>query len=178
MSKNDHFREMVTTASTRGFHPCFVMFDRWYSGIDNPKYISKRGWNWFSRIKKNRMVNPDDTDNRPVSDLEISDDGMTVHMKKYRFVRVFHTVNKDGKNRFWATNSSPGIIRTDGTSRPSAGQSRIITALSKNYVVSRTVRSEKKPANDTTSTVLSALSSALKQLTRLTISPSITPNGK
>jgi hypothetical protein len=50
------------------------------------------------------MVNPDETENRPVSDLEIPDDGMIVHMKKYGFVRVFHTVNKDGKNRFWATN--------------------------------------------------------------------------
>jgi putative transposase len=34
-SKNDHFREIVMTASTRGFQPYFVMFDSWYSGIDN-----------------------------------------------------------------------------------------------------------------------------------------------
>jgi hypothetical protein len=104
MSKNDHFREMVTTASARGFQPYFVMFDSWYSGIDNLKCFSKLGWNWFSRIKKNRMVNPDDTENRPVSYLAIPDDGMTVHMKKFGFVRVFHTVNKDGKHRFWASN--------------------------------------------------------------------------
>ena len=104
LTKNDHFREMITTASTRGFHPFFVMFDSWYSGIDNLKCITKLGWNWFSRIKKNRMVNPDHTDNRPVSSLVIPDDGMTVHMKKYGFVRVFHTVNKDGKERFWASN--------------------------------------------------------------------------
>ena len=50
------------------------------------------------------MVNPDDTENRPISALVIPDDGMTVHMKKYGFVRVFHTVNKDGKHRFWASN--------------------------------------------------------------------------
>jgi hypothetical protein len=103
LSKNDHFREMITTASTRGFQPYFVMFDSWYSGIDNLKCVSRLGWNWFTRIKKNRMVNPDHTDNRPVSSLTIPDDGLNVHMKKFGFVRVFHTVNKDGKERFWAT---------------------------------------------------------------------------
>jgi hypothetical protein len=50
------------------------------------------------------MVNPDDTGNRPVASLSIPDDGMNVHMKKYGFVRVFHSVNKDGRDRFWASN--------------------------------------------------------------------------
>jgi hypothetical protein len=104
LSKNDHFRDMVKTASDRGFQPYFVMFDSWYSGIDNLKCIDTLGWNWFSPIKKNRMVNPDKTGNHPVSALTIPDDGITVHMKKYGFVRVFHTVNKDGRNRFWASN--------------------------------------------------------------------------
>lgn len=104
LSKNDHFRDMLKTASERGFQPYFVMFDSWYSGIDNLKCVSRLGWNWFTRIKKNRMVNPDHTDNRPVSSLTFPDDGLNVHMKKFGFVRVFHTVNKDGKERFWATN--------------------------------------------------------------------------
>ena len=47
MSKNDHFREMVTIASARGFQPYFVMFDSCYYGIDNLKCVSKFGWNWF-----------------------------------------------------------------------------------------------------------------------------------
>jgi hypothetical protein len=80
------------------------MFDNWYSGIDTLKCGSRLGWNWFTRIKKNRTVNPDHTDNRPVFSLTIPDDGLNVHRKKFGFVRVFHTVNKDGKERFWATN--------------------------------------------------------------------------
>lgn len=104
LSKNDHFRDMPKTASWRGFQPYFVMFDSWYSGIDNPKCVSRLSWNWFTRIKKNRMVNPDHTDNRPVSSLTIPDDGLNIHMKKFGFVWVSHTVNKDGKERFWATN--------------------------------------------------------------------------
>jgi hypothetical protein len=95
---------MVMMASAWGFQPYFVMFDSWYSGIDNLNCVSRLGWNWFFCMKKNRMVNPDDTENRPVSDLDLPDEGLTVHMKKYGFVRVFHTVNKDGKSRFWATN--------------------------------------------------------------------------
>ena len=104
LSKNDHLRQMLHTASVRGFQPYFVMFDSWYSGNDNLKFIDKLGWNWFSRLKKNRMVNPDDTENRPVSSVTIPDDGVVVHMKKYGFIRLFHTMNKRGKDRYWATN--------------------------------------------------------------------------
>ena len=104
LSKNDHFRAMIQTAFDRGFHPYVVMFDSWYSGIDNLKFIDRFGWYWYSRVKKNRMVNPDKTGNRPVSDLTIPDDGIVVHMKKYGFVRVFHSVNKDGRSRYWVSN--------------------------------------------------------------------------
>jgi hypothetical protein len=50
------------------------------------------------------MVNPDLTDNRPVSSLTIPDDGLNVPMKKFGFVWFFHFVNKDGKKRFCASN--------------------------------------------------------------------------
>jgi len=50
------------------------------------------------------MVNPDDTENRPVNTLVIPDEGMVVHMKKYKFIKLFHSVNKAGKDRYWATN--------------------------------------------------------------------------
>lgn len=104
LTKNDHLRAMLKTAATRGFQPAFVLFDSWYSGIENLKCLDRLGWQWFTRIKKNRMVNPDDTGNRPVATLAIPDDGLVVHMKKYGFVKVFHTVNKAGKDRYWATN--------------------------------------------------------------------------
>lgn len=50
------------------------------------------------------MMNPHHTVNCQVSSLAIPDDGMTVHLKKYGFARVFRTANKDGKDRFWASN--------------------------------------------------------------------------
>lgn len=95
---------MLKTASGRGFQPSFVMFDSWYSGTDNLRCISRPCWNWLTCIRNNRMVNPDDTDNRLVSFFTIPDDGLKIHMKKLGFVRVFHTINKDGKERYCATN--------------------------------------------------------------------------
>ena len=104
LTKNDHFRAMLQTAADRGFQPYFVSFDSWYSSTANLKFIDKLGWQWFSRVKKNRMVNPDNTENRPVASLTISEDGEVVHMKKYGFIKLFHSVNKAGKDRYWATN--------------------------------------------------------------------------
>jgi len=104
LTKNEHLRSMVQTAANRGFEPYFVMFDSWYSSLENLKFIKRLGWRWFSRIKKNRMVNPDNTGNVQVSSLFIPEEGIEVHMKKYGFVKIFHTINKSGKDRYWATN--------------------------------------------------------------------------
>ncbi len=40
------------------------------------------------------MVNPDRTGNVHVSSLTIPDDGIEVHLRKYGFIRAFHSVNK------------------------------------------------------------------------------------
>ena len=113
LTKNDHFRTMLRTAAERGFQPYFVSFDSWYASTANLKFIDKLGWQWFSRVKKNRMVNPDDTKNQPVASLTISEDGEVVHMKKYGFIKLFHSVNRAGKDRYWATN----CLTMDATGR-------------------------------------------------------------
>jgi hypothetical protein len=71
------------------------------------------GWNWLTQVKKNRSVNPDNTENRSVSSLTISDDGMVVHMKKFGFVKVFYSRNKAGRDWYWETN----CLTMDGTGR-------------------------------------------------------------
>ena len=55
-TKNGHFREMIQTAINRGFSPYLVLFDSWYSGIENLKFLRNLGLNWFTRLKKNRHV--------------------------------------------------------------------------------------------------------------------------
>ena len=72
-TKNDHFRDMLQTAIDRGFAPSVVMFDSRYSGIENLKFLRLHGLNWFTRLKKNRQVNPDKSGNIGVGTLDIPD---------------------------------------------------------------------------------------------------------
>jgi hypothetical protein len=61
LTKNDHFQAMLKEAHRRGFVPACVVFDSWYSGLDNLKLIRSFGWVWLTRLKSNRKVNPDRT---------------------------------------------------------------------------------------------------------------------
>lgn len=102
-TKNDHLRDMLETAKERGFRPDFVLFDSWYSSLDNLKKIRDHGWHWLTRLKKNRLVNPDNTKNVQISTIDIPSDGRNVHLKGYGFVKVFRIVSKDGDEEHWAT---------------------------------------------------------------------------
>jgi putative transposase len=57
----------------------------------------------LTRFKSNRLVNPDDTGNVPISTLEISPEGRSVHLKGYGFIRVFRTAAPNGDAEYWAT---------------------------------------------------------------------------
>ncbi|WP_456427210.1 IS701 family transposase [Rhodocaloribacter sp.] len=103
-TKNEHFRDMLEEAKKRGFVPQYVVFDSWYSGLENLKAVRAHSWCFFTRLKSNRLVNPDDTYNRAISEVEIADQGRVVHLKGFGFVRVFRTVNRDGDAEHWATN--------------------------------------------------------------------------
>lgn len=102
-TKNDHFIEMLTRAKERGFAPAMVCFDSWYSGLDNLKAVRSHDWHFLTRLKSNRQVNPDGSDNVAVSLLAIPVEGMRVHLKGFGFVQLFRTVAKDGHGEHWAT---------------------------------------------------------------------------
>ena len=117
-TKNEHFREMLDRASNREFGPEYVVFDSWYSGLDNLKKVRDLEWTFFARLKKNRKVNPDDTHNRQIQEIEIPEEGRVVHLKGYGFVKVFRTDSTDGDAedgdpseskeenvQYWATNN-------------------------------------------------------------------------
>jgi hypothetical protein len=67
------------------------------------KALRSLGWRWLTRLKSNRLVNPDDTGNVPISTLEIPPEGRIVHLKGYGFIRVFRTVAPNGDAEYWAT---------------------------------------------------------------------------
>ncbi len=102
-TKNDHFRSMLATAKERGFHPQCVVFDSWYSSLDNLKTIRSCGWIWLTRLKCNRHINPDNTSNRPLYQADIAAAGSVVHLKGYGLVKVFKIVTPDGDIDYWAT---------------------------------------------------------------------------
>jgi hypothetical protein len=103
LTKNDHFRAMLQIAFKRGFMPRYVCFDSWYSGLENLKYLRTLGWHWLTRLKENRLVNPDGTGNRHLADCDISNAGTRVHLKGYGFVLVFRIDTPDGDTEYWAT---------------------------------------------------------------------------
>lgn len=103
-TKNVHFRSMLATAKERGFQPKCVAFDSWFSALANLKLINSYGWTWLTRLKRNRLVNADQTGNRPICDVALGKNGTVVHLKGYGFIRVFKIVATDGDIDYWATN--------------------------------------------------------------------------
>ena len=109
LTKNDHFRAMLQMAHERCFEPRYVLFDSWYSSLENLKAIRDYGWRFLCRLKSNRLVNPDKSGNIAIRQIEIPAEGRVVHLKAYGMVRVFRTfrtVGRDGDAEHfehWAT---------------------------------------------------------------------------
>ena len=104
VTKNDHFRAMLQTAGQRGFSPRCVLFDSWYSSLENLKAIRALGWKFLTRVRCNRHVNLDRQGNRPINELPISAQGTLVHLKGFGLVKAFRIVATDGDAEYWITN--------------------------------------------------------------------------
>ena len=104
VTKNQHFRAMLTTAKERGFTPEYVCFDSWYSGLPNLKAIRDKGWHWLTRLKSNRLVNLDRQGQGYIRDLPLPPEGAEVYLKGYGLVKVFVTLDVNQEHpQFWAT---------------------------------------------------------------------------
>ena len=94
---------MITESQERGLSPECVLFDSWYSGLDNLKMIRHLGWTWLTRLKMNRRVNADSCGLVPINQVEIGTDGLNLHLKGYGWVKVFKRAAKNGSIVYWAT---------------------------------------------------------------------------
>ncbi|HAO19238.1 MAG TPA: hypothetical protein DCQ37_01305 [Desulfobacteraceae bacterium] len=58
-------------------------------------------WNWLTRLRSNRLINPDGKGNISISSADISETGTCVHLRGYGFIRVFRIVaqNDDTEDR-------------------------------------------------------------------------------
>jgi putative transposase len=104
LTKNDHFQIMLKEARQRGFQPACIVFDSWYSGLENLKLIRSFGWTWLTRLKSNRRVNPNREGLRAVSTVQIGESGRVVWLEGFGLIRVFKIVATDGDVELWATN--------------------------------------------------------------------------
>jgi putative transposase len=102
-TKNEPFQEMLRKARERGFTPEYVWMDRWYSSLKNLKLIVSFGGFFLTRLKSDRLVNPDRQGNRPIREVEIPTEGRVAHRKGFGLVRVFRTVSPNGDAEYWAT---------------------------------------------------------------------------
>lgn len=99
-TKNDHFREMLGLANSRQVKPDAVVADSWYSSLNNLKFIRDLGWTWVVGLRKNRVVNRGEN----LSDLDIPDNGLKVHLRGYGFITVYRFVTKEGRTDYVGTN--------------------------------------------------------------------------
>ena len=104
LTKNDHFQARLRQAFARGFRPRGVVFDSWYSSLENLKTIRGFGWRWLTRLKSKRQVNPDRSGLRAVSLIETAERGCVGHLKGYGLIRGFKIVATNGDVQWWASN--------------------------------------------------------------------------
>lgn len=105
LTKNDHFGDMIRLAHSRGLRPRCVLFDGWYSSLDNLKLIRTCGWTWLTRLKSNRLVRLDHQTPQAIKNIPVAATGTQVWLPGYGLVKVFGIVAPDGDIAYWATNA-------------------------------------------------------------------------
>ncbi|MDR2203537.1 MAG: transposase [Nitrososphaerota archaeon] len=99
-TKNDHFREMLSSAKSRGLEPEMVVADSWYRSFDNLKSIRSHGWDWVMGLKSNRLVNKSHIQ---ICKLDIPDEGLKVYLKGYGWIKLFRFEGKNGRTDYVGT---------------------------------------------------------------------------
>jgi hypothetical protein len=101
-TKNELFREMVGEVLAWGLRPALVSADSGYSGLENLKFLRQKGLGFLIGLEKNRIVSEREHEYVPVEDLELPDSGKVVHLRKFGFVTVFRTLDKNHEPRHYA----------------------------------------------------------------------------
>lgn len=110
-TKNEHFREMFISAVTNKSLLCrTILFDSWYSSVDNLKLIHRCGWTFFTTLKSNRLVSlSKETGYIHLQEIEWSEQqlrtGIPVKLKEVPFlVQLFKIVATNGDIEWVITN--------------------------------------------------------------------------
>lgn len=103
LTKNDHARQMLDTARQRGFQPQCVLWDGWYSSMENLKLLRNWGWKFFVGLNGNRHVDPDGQGNREIRTLSWSGVSQTLHLKGFGWVEAYSVIDPAGERRFFVS---------------------------------------------------------------------------
>jgi hypothetical protein len=101
-TKNELFREMVEEVLGWGLRPAVVSADSWYSGLENLKFLRQKGLGFLIGLEKNRIVSQREHEYVPVEGLPLPESGKVVHLRKFGFVTVFRTLDKNHDVRHYA----------------------------------------------------------------------------
>jgi len=100
-TKNDYFREMITEVLSWGLRPNLVTADAWYSSLDNLKLLKNKELGLLMGVAKNRQVATTGSKYTQVQKLNIPNEGLVVHLKKFGYVKVFCRTFKNEVNRYY-----------------------------------------------------------------------------
>lgn len=116
-TKNDHFQEMIRQAfEEKGIQAQTVLFDSWYAGSENIKFIHRLGKFFVTTLKENRLVSLSKEQGYiHLQKIEWTPEqlqqGITVKIKKIPFqVQLFKIVATNGDIEWVITNRAPGSI--------------------------------------------------------------------
>lgn len=104
MTKNQHAREMLLLAHHRGLSPKAIVFDSWYSSLDNLKFIRTLEWIFIAWVRKDRIVVPKPHVKKHISEIKIPKQGRVIHLRGFGQVKVFKLVAKKGDIDYIITN--------------------------------------------------------------------------
>jgi len=104
-TKNDHFQDMLKCAKKRGFTPKFVLFDSWYSSVENLKLITRKlNWHFVCNLKSNRKVSLTKGIYVSIADLGLADKQVRkVWLSEYGYILVCKLVATNGDITYLAT---------------------------------------------------------------------------
>lgn len=117
-TKNDHFQDMLRQAfEEKGLQAQTILFDSWYAGMENLKFIHGLGKFFITTLKENRLVSlSKEQDYIHLQQIEWTpeqlQEGINVKLKKIPFtVQLFKRVATNGDIEWVITNRDPGSIQ-------------------------------------------------------------------
>lgn len=103
-TKNDLFVDLLKRALRRGFSPRYILFDSWYSSLENLKFIRSKGLKFICNLKSNRIISCNRVP-MPISGLKLTNKQVRkVWLKGFGHILVCRVVALNGDSTYLATN--------------------------------------------------------------------------